>query len=51
MPLVIAHGENDTRVTVHEALAMRDKIVEQGGYVELIVCEKEGHGKHRFHFD
>lgn len=45
-PLFITHGETDTRVTVHEAVAMY-KIV-QGRLrkrAQLVICEGEGHGK------
>jgi fermentation-respiration switch protein FrsA (DUF1100 family) len=46
IPLFITHGETDTRVTVHEAVSMykivRDK---PGGQAQLVICEKEGHGK------
>jgi Prolyl oligopeptidase family len=42
-PLSIAHGETDVRVTVAEAIRMFE-IVSKQGYVELMVCENEGHG-------
>lgn len=42
-PLSIAHGETDVRVTVQEGIQMSE-IVSKQGYVELIVCENEGHG-------
>ena len=42
-PLSIAHGETDVRVTVQEAVEMF-RIVSKRGYVELMVCENEGHG-------
>lgn len=42
-PLSIAHGETDVRVTVQEAIEMFE-IVSKSGYVELMVCENEGHG-------
>jgi len=43
-PLSIAHGENDSRVTVEEAMRMFDIVKKNGIPAELIVCEKEGHG-------
>ncbi|KAG9313807.1 alpha beta-hydrolase [Chiua virens] len=45
VPLLITHGENDTRVTVHEAVAMY-KIVQDrpGGQAQMVICEGEGHG-------
>ena len=45
IPLSIAHGETDSRVTVEEALRMQDIVSRNGVYTELMVCEKEGHGK------
>ncbi|KAI0255441.1 Alpha/Beta hydrolase protein [Lactifluus subvellereus] len=42
-PLSIAHGEEDSRVPVGEALRMWD-IVSKNIYMELMVCELEGHG-------
>ncbi|KAH8993158.1 alpha beta-hydrolase [Lactarius akahatsu] len=43
VPLSIAHGEEDSRVPVGEALSMWD-IVSKKVYMELMVCELEGHG-------
>ncbi|KAG2358179.1 alpha beta-hydrolase [Suillus spraguei] len=43
VPLLITHGENDSRVTVHEAISMY-KIVSKNVHTELIICEMEGHG-------
>ncbi|KAJ7581054.1 Alpha/Beta hydrolase protein [Mycena floridula] len=43
-PLSIAHGENDSRVTIEEAMRMYDIVKKNGVRAELIVCEKEGHG-------
>ncbi|KAF8452502.1 alpha beta-hydrolase [Boletus edulis BED1] len=45
VPLFITHGESDTRVTVHEAVAMY-KIARDtpGGQAQLVICEGEGHG-------
>ena len=45
VPLSIAHGEMDSRVTVEEAIRMREIVHKNGIYTELMVCEKEGHGK------
>lgn len=44
-PLAIAHGENDTRVPLGEALRMWQEVKKQGVQCEVIVCEGEGHGK------
>lgn len=44
-PMCIAHGENDTRVPLGEALRMWEIAKEHGIDSELIVCEGEGHGK------
>jgi hypothetical protein len=41
VPLSIAHGEEDSRVPLSEALRLWDK----NACTELIVCELEGHGK------
>lgn len=45
-PLFITHGETDTRVTVHEAVAMY-KIVRGtlGERAQLVICEGEGHSE------
>jgi dipeptidyl aminopeptidase/acylaminoacyl peptidase len=43
VPLSIAHGEEDSRVPVGEALRMWD-IASKRIYMELMVCELEGHG-------
>jgi hypothetical protein len=43
VPLSIAHGEEDSRVPVGEALRMWD-IASKRVYMELMVCELEGHG-------
>lgn len=45
VPLSIAHGETDSRVTVEEAIRMWDIVSKNGIYAELMVCEKEGHGE------
>ncbi|KAI0032138.1 Alpha/Beta hydrolase protein [Vararia minispora EC-137] len=44
VPLSIAHGETDSRVTIDEAMSLYD-IVSGRIHTELMVCEKEGHGK------
>ncbi|KAH7882962.1 alpha beta-hydrolase [Phlebopus sp. FC_14] len=45
VPLLITHGDNDSRVTVHEAVSMFKIVCEKpGGRAELVICEKEGHG-------
>ena len=43
VPLSIAHGEEDSRVPVGEAMRMWD-IASKRVYMELMVCELEGHG-------
>ncbi|KAI9512128.1 Alpha/Beta hydrolase protein [Russula earlei] len=43
VPLSIAHGEEDSRVPVGEALRLWD-IANKKVYMELMVCELEGHG-------
>jgi dipeptidyl aminopeptidase/acylaminoacyl peptidase len=42
VPLSIAHGEEDSRVPVGEALRMWD-IASKKVYIELMVCEVKGH--------
>ena len=44
VPLLIAHGDNDSRVPLGEGLEMYRIVKEKGVHVGLIVCEKEGHG-------
>jgi len=44
VPLLITHGENDTRVPLGEAIKMWDIVTKRGIYSELIIGEKEGHG-------
>src|ERR1700761_8597950 len=51
VPLSICHGENDSRVTVEEAIRMYDIVKRQGVHVELVVCEMEGHGKRDVHVE
>lgn len=43
VPLLITHGENDSRVTVHEAVSLY-KTLSKNVHTELIICEMEGHG-------
>ncbi|EIW79550.1 alpha beta-hydrolase [Coniophora puteana RWD-64-598 SS2] len=43
VPMLITHGETDTRVTIHEAFQMYG-VVSKKVHTELVVCEKEGHG-------
>ena len=43
VPLSIAHGEEDSRVPVGEAMHLWD-IASKKVYMELMVCELEGHG-------
>jgi len=43
VPLSIAHGEEDSRVPVGEALHLWD-IASENVCMELMVCELEGHG-------
>ncbi|EGO01081.1 hypothetical protein SERLA73DRAFT_72051 [Serpula lacrymans var. lacrymans S7.3] len=43
VPLSIAHGDKDSRVTVEEAIRMWE-IVSENVHAELMVCEQEGHG-------
>jgi dipeptidyl aminopeptidase/acylaminoacyl peptidase len=45
IPLSIAHGETDSRVPVEEAVRMWEILKKNGVHCELMVCEKEGHGK------
>lgn len=43
VPLSIAHGEEDSRVPVGEAMRLWD-VASKNVYMELMVCELEGHG-------
>jgi len=43
VPLSIAHGDEDSRVPIGEAMRLWD-IASKKVYMELIVCELEGHG-------
>ncbi|MFH1436538.1 MAG: S9 family peptidase, partial [Pseudomonadota bacterium] len=42
-PLLIIHGKNDPRVPVSEAFQIRDAVKGNGGIVEMIVFDDEGH--------
>ena len=46
VPLSIAHGEEDSRVPIGETLRLWD-IASKKVYMELMVCELEGHGASR----
>lgn len=43
-PLMVIHGRNDPRVPVGEAQQISDRVQDNGGNVELLVYEDEGHG-------
>jgi dipeptidyl aminopeptidase/acylaminoacyl peptidase len=43
-PLLIVHGENDTRVPVGEARQIAEAIRSRGGTVETLIFPDEGHG-------
>jgi dipeptidyl aminopeptidase/acylaminoacyl peptidase len=43
-PLLIVHGENDSRVPVGEARQIADAIEANGGVVETLIFPDEGHG-------
>ncbi len=43
-PLLIAHGENDPRVPIHEARQLYDRLTELGREPQLLVFDDEGHG-------
>ena len=45
VPLSIAHGENDSRVPIEQAVKMWSIVKSKWIPSELIVCEKEGHGE------
>lgn len=48
VPLLTSHGETDSRVPVEEAYRMWDIVKQRGIHSELIIGEKEGHGKSFF---
>ena len=43
-PLMVIHGKNDPRVPVGEAEQIAEKVRENGGTVEYLLYEDEGHG-------
>ena len=43
-PLMVVHGKNDPRVPVGEAEQIVEKVRENGGSVEYLLYEDEGHG-------
>jgi dipeptidyl aminopeptidase/acylaminoacyl peptidase len=43
-PLMVVHGKNDPRVPVGEAEQIVDRVRENGGTVEYLLYEDEGHG-------
>ncbi len=43
-PLMVIHGKNDPRVPVGEAEQIVEKVGENGGRVEYLLYEDEGHG-------
>jgi dipeptidyl aminopeptidase/acylaminoacyl peptidase len=43
-PLMVIHGENDPRVPVGEAEQIVEKVKKNGGAVEYLLYEDEGHG-------
>jgi dipeptidyl aminopeptidase/acylaminoacyl peptidase len=43
-PLVVIHGKNDPRVPVGEAEQIVERVRENGGAVEYLLYEDEGHG-------
>ena len=43
-PLMVIHGKNDPRVPVGEAEQIVDKVSQNGGSVEYLLYEDEGHG-------
>ena len=43
-PLMVIHGKNDPRVPVGEAEQIVDRVRENGGAVEYLLYEDEGHG-------
>jgi dipeptidyl aminopeptidase/acylaminoacyl peptidase len=43
-PLMVIHGKNDPRVPVGEAEQIVDRVKENGGTVDYLLYEDEGHG-------
>ncbi|KAK3685225.1 peptidase S9 prolyl oligopeptidase active site-containing protein [Podospora appendiculata] len=46
-PLLLVHGDEDTVVPIAQSREVKSKIEGQGGEVEMIVLEGEGHNFHR----
>ena len=43
-PIMVVHGKNDPRVPVGEAEQIVDRVKKNGGKVEYLLYEDEGHG-------
>ncbi|HEX6710108.1 MAG TPA: prolyl oligopeptidase family serine peptidase, partial [Rubrobacter sp.] len=43
-PLMVIHGKNDPRVPVGEAEQIVERVKKNGGTVEYLLYEDEGHG-------
>ena len=43
-PLLVLHGDEDPVVSLAQSEALRDRIADAGGDVELVVYPGEGHG-------
>ena len=43
-PVFLAHGANDPRLSLAETVRMREALERQGGTVECMICDDEGHG-------
>jgi len=43
-PLIVIHGKNDPRVPVGEAEQIVERVRKNGGVVEYLLYEDEGHG-------
>lgn len=43
-PVFLAHGANDPRLSLAETMRLRDALEHQGGAVECMICDDEGHG-------
>jgi len=43
-PLLVVHGENDTRVPVSEARQILKAVTDNGGIVDSLIFSNEGHG-------
>ena len=44
LPLMVIHGKNDPRVPVGEAEQIVERVRKNGGTVEYLLYEDEGHG-------